>query len=157
VKELKLAENLPTERVLGMFWDPEEDQFIWKCNFNKVPKDVVCGEKIPTKREILGLVMYTMSSNSNVFVLLVYDPLGFLGYLTIKAKNTLQEIWRSGIGWDDEIAGSTYEKLTASLNELKSISSMKIPRCYSLHLKMGGHNQLHVFCDTSEQQLTSPL
>jgi hypothetical protein len=81
----------------------------------------------------------------------VYDPLGFLGYLTIEAKIILQEIWRSGIGWDDEIAGSTHEKWTAWLNELKSISSMKIPRCYSLNLKMDGHNQLHVFCDASEQ------
>jgi hypothetical protein len=81
----------------------------------------------------------------------VYDPLGFLGYLTIKAKIILQEIWRSGIGWDDEIANSTHEKWTAWLKELKLISSMKIPRCYSLDLKMDGHNQLHVFCDASEQ------
>jgi hypothetical protein len=36
VKELKLAETLPTGRVLRMSWDPEEHQFIWKCNFNKV-------------------------------------------------------------------------------------------------------------------------
>jgi hypothetical protein len=28
---------------------------------------------------------------------------------------------------------------------------MKIPRCYLLHLKMEGQNQLHVFCDVSEQ------
>jgi hypothetical protein len=43
VKELKLAESLPTGRVLGMSWDPEEDQFIWKCNFNKVPEEVISG------------------------------------------------------------------------------------------------------------------
>jgi hypothetical protein len=108
VKELKLVESLPMGRVLGMSWDPEEDQFIWKCNLNKVPQEVVSGEKIPTKREILGLFMS------------VYDPLGFLGYLTIKAKIILQEIWRSGIGWDDDIAGSTYEKWTEWLNELNN-------------------------------------
>jgi hypothetical protein len=83
---LKLSEDLPTGRVLGLSWDPEEDVFILKYNFNKVPSEVVTGEKIPTKREILGLVMS------------VYDPLVFLGYLTVKAKIILQDIWRSGVG-----------------------------------------------------------
>jgi hypothetical protein len=55
---------------LGMSWDSEKDQFIWKCNFNKVSEDLISGQKIPEKREILGLVMS------------VYDPLGFLGYLS---------------------------------------------------------------------------
>jgi hypothetical protein len=36
VKELKLSEDLPTGRVLGLSWDPEEDVFVWKYNFNKV-------------------------------------------------------------------------------------------------------------------------
>jgi hypothetical protein len=71
--------------------------------------------------------------------------------ILVKAKIILQEIWRSGIGWDDEIASSTHEKWNAWLIELKSISSMRIPRSYSLHLKLDGHNQLHVFCDASEQ------
>jgi hypothetical protein len=82
----------------------------------------VTGEKIPTKREILGLVMS------------VYDPLGFLGYLTVKAKIILQDIWRSGVGWDDEVVGPILEKWKMWLSELKLIS-----------------NQLHVFCDASEQ------
>jgi hypothetical protein len=80
VKELKLCEDLPTGRVLGLSWDPEADVFIWKYNFNKVPSGVVTGEKIPTKREILGLMMSA------------YDPLGFLEYLTVKAKIILQDI-----------------------------------------------------------------
>jgi hypothetical protein len=57
VKELKLSEDLPTGRVLGLSWDLEEDVFIWKYNYNKVPSGFLTGEKIPTKREILGLVM----------------------------------------------------------------------------------------------------
>jgi hypothetical protein len=46
VEELKFAEILPTGSVLGMSLDPEEDQFIWRCNFNKVPEDVILGKKI---------------------------------------------------------------------------------------------------------------
>jgi hypothetical protein len=37
------------------------------------------------------------------------------------------------------------------LSELKLISILKIPRCYSVNLKLDGSNQLHVFCDASEQ------
>jgi hypothetical protein len=111
----------------------------WKLNFNRVSNEVITGQKNPTKREILGLVMS------------VYDPLGFLGCLTIKAKIVLQEIWRSGIGWDDEVTGPILEKWGSWIVELKNISLMKIPRCYSSSLKLDGNNRLHLFCDASEK------
>ena len=57
------------------------------------------GEMMPrTKRSILCVVMSLL------------DPLGFLAHFTVRAKILLQVIWRTAIGWDDEIAGQQLEK-----------------------------------------------
>ncbi|GBP02047.1 hypothetical protein EVAR_88437_1 [Eumeta japonica] len=45
----------------------------------------------PTKRQVLKIVMS------------LFDPLGLASPVTTKAKQLLQEIWRRGTGWDDEI------------------------------------------------------
>jgi len=131
--------NQLTERVLGLFWKPEEDCFTFTKTFLKANQDVLNLKKSPTKREVLAL---TMS---------IYDPLGFLSILTIRARMILQEIWRLQIGWDDEISGSILEKWQTWMAEVNLISSFQIPRCYSAHLSKCENLQLHIFCDASEQ------
>ena len=87
------GEKLPCERILGIRWDPNRDYFMF------VAKLRTEGEMMPrTKREILRVVMS------------LFDPLGFLAYFTVRAKILLQDIWRTAIGWDDEIAGQQLEK-----------------------------------------------
>jgi hypothetical protein len=49
------------------------------------------GRKNSTKRETLR------------FKMTVYYPLGCLAPITIKVKIIMQQMWRSGIGWDDEL------------------------------------------------------
>lgn len=40
----------------------------------------------------------------------VYDPIGFLANFVVYMKNIVQEVWSTGIGWDDELPSSIYEK-----------------------------------------------
>jgi len=44
-----------------------------------------------TKRRVLSIVMS------------IFDPLGLLGFFNARAKIILQNIWRSGVSWDDAI------------------------------------------------------
>ncbi len=64
---------------------------IFTGKFNRQNEEVLLGKRIPTKREILSLLMT------------IYDPLGLLSHFTVKVKILLQGVWRSGIGWDDEL------------------------------------------------------
>src|SRR5665811_2258443 len=130
--------ELPEGRVLGLLWDPVEDNFKFYTNFHKVPKEIASGEMRPTKRQTLKLVMS------------VFDPLGFLAPLIIKAKILLQEIWRSKIGWDDEIPEHLYQKWKMWILELQGIKESRISRCYSLHIPATNLMELHVFVDGSE-------
>lgn len=97
----------------------------------------------PTKRQILRLVMS------------VYDPLGFLGHLIVKAKILLQDVWRTELGWDDEVTDSIYERWTSWTTELQEIPEVRIPRCYSNLIPTADSVQMHVFCDASEKAFTA--
>ena len=75
-------DRLPIGRALGVYWDAETDAF----GFKFVPSS-----KPPTKRGILSVA-------SSLF-----DPLGFLAPLTLPVKILLQDLWRTGMSWDEEV------------------------------------------------------
>jgi hypothetical protein len=118
------------EKVLGVSWDPKTDQFVLKfdnkCKFIDV---------IPTKRQLLSSVME------------LFDPMGFLTCVTVKAKILLQEVFRSNIEWDQSISDSQHVKWRNYLQLIRD-SSCSIPRCV-----ISDKNTpvvLHIFCDASE-------
>lgn len=140
VKELDLDNSdLPEGRVLGLWWDPSKDEFRYKLNFHKIAEKIMDGSQRPTKRQVLRVVMS------------VFDPLGFVGHLIVKAKILMQDIWRSEIGWDDEVPETINLKWQGWLEELQGIASVRIPRCYSTLIPESKSTQLHVFCDASEK------
>ncbi|XP_043069090.1 uncharacterized protein [Drosophila bipectinata] len=73
------------EKVLGMYWQPATDDFKFGVKYHRVPRNVMTGERVPTKREFLSLVMST------------FDPIGFLSCYMVTAKLLLREIWRRGV------------------------------------------------------------
>ena len=54
----------------------------------------------------------------------VYDPLGFLGPLVLRAKNILQEDCQKGISWDDPLSEELRPKVGA-IEDRSSISVFK--------------------------------
>jgi len=87
-----------TERVLGLNWNPTNDTFTFLVNFGKVQPEVLSSEKFPTKREMLRVLMS------------MFDPLAFVAYFTIADKILLQDVWKAGLGWDDELREILLEK-----------------------------------------------
>lgn len=65
-KNLNISVELGTERVLGMFWNTANDCFTFSLRFTKINEKIVSGEKRPTKREFLRILMS------------IFDPLGLL-------------------------------------------------------------------------------
>ncbi|XP_021964865.1 uncharacterized protein LOC110860108 [Folsomia candida] len=84
-------------------------------------------------------------------VMSIYDPLGFLTTLTIKAKMLLQQVWRSEIGWDDEIPHTIFETWKIWLEYVQKIPNFRLPRCYSWTYTSAEEVQLHLFVDASEE------
>ncbi|XP_068758050.1 uncharacterized protein [Montipora capricornis] len=123
------SEPLSIERVLGVQWFVGLDSF----GFSIVLKDQPL-----TRRGVLS----TVAS--------IYDPLGFLAPLVLKAKRILQEVCQKGVSWDsplpDELR-SRWEKWKADLLKLQNL---RIPRCF-IPKTMGKRRsyELHHFADAS--------
>lgn len=123
------------ERVLGIWWSPINDTFSFKFRHQHM-LDI---NNVPTKRKVLQVVMS------------LYDPLGMIAHILVKGKLLMQQIWRSDIGWDDEVTAEQCELWRTWLQKLSMIHEIGIPRCYSSLLSCADDVQLHVFCDASEE------
>ena len=96
---LDLTEK-PIERALGMIWDLSDDVFV----FRPISKSCT-----PTKRGILSMV-------SSIF-----DPLGILTPGMLEAKLIVQELWRLGVDWDDNIPFPLEERWKKWLSKITSL------------------------------------
>lgn len=119
-----------TTKTLGMHYHPAVDAFQFK-----VP--VFAANACPTKRSLL-------SDISRLF-----DPLGWLAPVIVKAKILLQRVWHEGYDWDHELKGEIRDEWLKYQADLTSLGSIRILRW------CGKHNQskvqLHGFCDASEK------
>ncbi|XP_062703599.1 uncharacterized protein LOC134286050 [Aedes albopictus] len=131
------------QRVLGQLWDSEKDCFTFSTNFCKIDSAILSGKRVPTKREVLSVVMS------------IFDPLGFATPMTIGGRILLQQIWRSGIGWDDQLEDGARKKWSKWLSNLSAITNVRVPRCYNSNLRTSDRTELHVFCDASTMAMAA--
>ncbi|XP_053698906.1 uncharacterized protein LOC128745862 [Sabethes cyaneus] len=73
-KSMDMNSDLAMAKVLGMWWSTTEDVFRHKLSTDR-NKDLLSGEKHPTKRDILRTLMAT------------YDPLGLIAHYLMYLKN----------------------------------------------------------------------
>ena len=122
---------LPIERTLGVVWCVELDCFQFR---------IVVQDRPTTRRGVLS----TVSS--------VYDPLGFVAPLTLVGKQMLQELCKGNTDWDDPIPDEMRPRWERWKEELHTIESLKIRRCYKP--KQFGDlasAEMHHFSDASQK------
>ncbi|XP_036322393.1 uncharacterized protein LOC118736407 [Rhagoletis pomonella] len=130
--------SLSMEKVLGMFWQPSIDSFVFRLNFHNVDKRVVSGERRPTKIELRSIIMS------------IFDPLGFLSHITIAAKLIMREVWRQQSSWDSPLPDDISASWERWRQELPAMVELEIPRFYFRN-GTPTQRQLHVFVDASEE------
>ncbi|XP_065085675.1 uncharacterized protein LOC135707720 [Ochlerotatus camptorhynchus] len=130
-----------TERVLGIVWRPEEDVFTFPMTFKDELKPYTGGDVRPTKRTALKCLMS------------LFDPLGLVAPFIVHGKILLQEIWRTGSQWDDEISDECFQLWTRWIQLFPKIASLRIPRPYFGGMLLADNEtmELHVFVDGSLQ------
>ncbi|XP_071052883.1 uncharacterized protein [Onthophagus taurus] len=123
---LDLGKNENT-RTLGLLWDPTKDCFRYKMKENSTSHI--------TKRTVLSKIAQ------------IFDPLGLLSPVIITAKIILQEIWESGLGWDEALPNHIYTSWLRFSNSLKDLHLINCPRHISL--KNPSTFEMHGFSDSS--------
>ncbi|XP_065178250.1 uncharacterized protein LOC135808925 [Sycon ciliatum] len=131
--QLSLNGDGPSQiKTLGISWLSDSDMFSFQA---VIPPD----DMMMTKRNILRKIAT------------IFDPLGFLAPVIIRAKILMQEIWASGATWDEVLPVELSSRCRQWFQDLLALSSIQVPRC--LQAIAGATPQdveLHVFGDASE-------
>lgn len=120
-----------TRKTLGLQWNSSSDTFAFAYR-----TDCDTKTKPLTKRQLLSDIAK------------IYDPMGWITPITIKAKILFQKTWSLTISWDDELPEVISNDWLQIREDLGLIPKFAIPR----HLgDMNQSFQIHGFCDSSEK------
>merc|ERR1712105_514161 len=81
----------------------------------------------------------------------LYDPIGFLGPLSILGRLQVQNAWESNFSWDSELPEAIAEKWRNIVSRIKAALVIPIPRWVGLESFEGA--SLHGFTDSSDRAL----
>lgn len=79
----------------------------------------------------------------------MFDPLGLLGPIIVIAKLILQNLWKSGIHWDESVPQEIHTRWLRLKSQMPSIAQLRISRCTKFSSNLQSV-QLHGFCDASQ-------
>ncbi|CAG5036867.1 unnamed protein product [Parnassius apollo] len=111
-----LGDKEHTERTLGLIWNIKRDIISFSKGLRNTPEEVMEGLRPPTKREITSAVMS------------VFDPLGLASPITIQAKSLIQQVWRTGISWNEEVTHELHMLFCKWISEVKKLGHLEVPR-----------------------------
>ncbi|XP_064621909.1 uncharacterized protein LOC135484415 [Lineus longissimus] len=125
-----INETKTTVSVLGMKWDTGSDQLSYAKKAAPSP-DILL-----TKRAVI-------SHSSSIF-----DPLGYIAPMHIKAKAFLQELWQHGLHWHEPLTTELSERWRKITIELEEAMNITVPR--KILDNIDPQNcELHAFSDAS--------
>lgn len=125
-----------SERTLGLIWNHSRDTLGFNVNLRNTPPNVLNGTKLPTKRQVTSSAMS------------IYDPLGYIAPISVIGKALIQDIWRTGIGWDDTILPESVPTWNNFIESIQQLKKLELSRYVPAYNRQG---DLHVFCDASEK------
>ncbi|XP_068987504.1 uncharacterized protein [Bombus flavifrons] len=128
-RRLQLGES-QTLKTLGIYWDSQEDAILYSVE--------------PTAT----ITRVTKRSMSSV-IARIYDPLGLLAPVIVKAKILLQRVWALKIDWDESLPAELHTEWDRYHIQLPLLNDIRFPR--KTIIKAANHIELHGFCDASER------
>ena len=123
-------QGIEMKRTLGVEWNSISDSFVFK---------VEAFEGKYTRRDLLS------------YVASLFDPLGLVAPALLPSKLLIQDLCRRRADWDEQMTKEEIVRWEKCLQEIQSISNMRISRCISPTGGMSKRKtELHAFSDASE-------
>jgi len=123
-------------KVLGINWQPQIDTL----NFTSVPPK---GRSI-TKRSVLSEIAQ------------LYDPLGLIAPVVVRAKIFIQELWLAKIDWDTPLPLELQHRWITYKQQLPTLSYLNIPRWLFISSAVRSI-ELHGFADASQLAMAAAV
>ncbi|XP_055542601.1 uncharacterized protein LOC129728208 [Wyeomyia smithii] len=118
-----------TIKALGMQWQPCSDEF----HFSYQPTEILQS----TKRIILSQIAS------------LFDPLGLLSPIIVKAKLVMQRMWELKVAWDATPPGELTKGWLVLVQKFSLLNSFQIPRRV-IDMRNWSRLYLHGYCDASD-------
>ncbi|XP_071874181.1 uncharacterized protein [Bombus fervidus] len=128
-RKLQLGES-PTLKTLGVFWDSHDDAILYSVE-SKISISHI------TKRSISSVIAK------------IYDPLGLLAPVIVRAKILLQRVWALKVDWDESLPSDLHSEWKRYYSQLSLLNNIRFPR--KAIIKASVNIELHGFCDASEK------
>lgn len=138
-REIKFPQQInidSTIKALGLNWNPLTDEFSFKII-------IKLDSNAKTKRMLLSEIAS------------LFDPIGWISPVIIKAKILLQELWILGKTWDEELPEYIQKEWQKIKEELSNLEKIKIPRW--IETTATSEIELHGFCDASEMAYAAAI
>ncbi|KAL0839852.1 hypothetical protein ABMA28_016477 [Loxostege sticticalis] len=124
--ELKIDEII---KILGLTWNRRTDDFEYSVQLPPIVEPV-------TKRRVISDIAK------------MFDPMGWIAPAIIKAKIFIQQLWLSGIGWDEELPPKLLNDWITYRGDLTALTQFRLPRWIGMNKKCM-KLELHGFSDAS--------
>ncbi|XP_066600086.1 uncharacterized protein [Prorops nasuta] len=105
-QEMQLVQN--DCKTLGVYWEPKSDTLKYKIQLKSAGRI--------TKRSILSAIAQ------------IFDPLGLINPIIVKAKLIMQNMWQAKLDWDETVPPSVYSAWQTFVDKLPFINDIKIGR-----------------------------
>ncbi|XP_076377131.1 uncharacterized protein LOC117220354 [Megalopta genalis] len=115
-------------KILGLLWSTSDDKLGYDVGHGK-PSRI-------TKRHVLAEIAQ------------IFDPLGLIGPVIVKAKMFIQLLWQIRLGWDESLPQSLHAQWQRFRGEIPAVSELRIPRRV---LQVQRDVSIHGFSDASER------
>lgn len=114
----KTFSNETEEKILGYSINFCEDKISLSLNLSKFSEDLKNFKKIPTKREVLQILMS------------IFDPIGLVQFYTSKLKLLYHHLCQQKLEWDQQIDEDSFKLWKKYVELLPKLLDIKIPRGY---------------------------
>ncbi|XP_076298333.1 uncharacterized protein LOC143217679 [Lasioglossum baleicum] len=120
-------------RTLGLTWRHQTDAFVFTLTHTSEPA-------VTTKRTVLSRTAQ------------LFDPLGWLAPVVVRAKIFMQELWSAHLGWDEPLPQHLAARWMDYARQLRDVTSISVPRWLGLSPSALGV-EIHGFSDASHAAL----
>ncbi|XP_033311148.1 uncharacterized protein LOC117211419, partial [Bombus bifarius] len=128
-QKLHLGES-STLKTLGVFWNSADDAILYSVKTNSDTSRV-------TKRAISSVIAQ------------IYDPLGLLSPVIVRAKMIMQKVWTLKVDWDESLPTDVHTEWIKYHTQLPLLNAARFPR--KTIIESATKIELHGFCDASER------
>ena len=144
-----------SQKVLGVYWYPETDCFLFSVNLNLKCKrrSRQVNQSLKLHDIVNGLPMRLTKRLIFSWINGLFDPLGLIAPFIIRAKILMRQLWlgeNKPLGWDDPITTTLQSLWHALFLDMFEVENIYFKRCIKPIDVSTERPVLLIFCDSSE-------